>query len=273
MTSPLTLFTFGYWGWGTVTDKLVAAVDAVEAARGFAPPVFVDIRYNNRTRAPGFSGNAFRDLIGADRFHYMKKLGNRAIADRSLSAIKIDDPAAAKDLLDTALAAAKGRRRVIFFCACAHPVDPDKGRRCHRTTVANLVLREAQKRGLDAAISEWPGGEPIALELHVEGETLRKLAARLDDRAGAMNIPLGRRLPEPVLLGLPYGSVLVATHNRQSVAVLSGPATYAGAHWQLPALEVLEHTPDDLEGLLAAGYQRRKDWGREVVKIAEVRQR
>jgi len=59
-----------------------------------------------------------------------------------------------------------------------------------------------------------------------------------------------------------------ARHLRQSVAVLSGPATYAGAHWRLPALEVLGHTPDDLEGLLAAGYQRPNDWGREVVTTA-----
>ena len=117
MRSPITLFTFGYWGWGTVTEKLVAATDAVEASRGFEPPIFVDIRYRNHTRAPGFSGNTFRDLIGADRFRYMPKLGNRAIVDFSLNPIVIDDPAAAKDLLDDAIRAADHNRR-----ADRHPV-------------------------------------------------------------------------------------------------------------------------------------------------------
>jgi hypothetical protein len=41
---PLSLFSWGYWGWGNAARQLVEAVDAVEQARGFQPPLFVDVR-------------------------------------------------------------------------------------------------------------------------------------------------------------------------------------------------------------------------------------
>jgi hypothetical protein len=46
-----TLFTWGYYGWGNATPQLVEAVDAVEHSRGFAPPLFVDIRIRRSVRA------------------------------------------------------------------------------------------------------------------------------------------------------------------------------------------------------------------------------
>jgi hypothetical protein len=48
-----TLFSWGFWGWGTSTPQLVEATDALEAARGFNPPVFVDTRLLRSGRAPG----------------------------------------------------------------------------------------------------------------------------------------------------------------------------------------------------------------------------
>ncbi len=39
----LTIFSWGYEGWGNWTDELVAAVDAVEESCGWGPPMFVDI--------------------------------------------------------------------------------------------------------------------------------------------------------------------------------------------------------------------------------------
>jgi hypothetical protein len=44
MQKELTLFMWGYYGWGNHTSDLMLAVDEVERARGFNPPVFVDIR-------------------------------------------------------------------------------------------------------------------------------------------------------------------------------------------------------------------------------------
>ena len=37
----LTMFTWGYWGWGSATRQLLEAVDAAEIDRGFKPPFFV----------------------------------------------------------------------------------------------------------------------------------------------------------------------------------------------------------------------------------------
>src|SRR5688500_8003061 len=56
VVAPLTMFTWGYWGWGTTTREFVQAADAVEASRGFNPPLFVDIRIRRSVRAPGFTG-------------------------------------------------------------------------------------------------------------------------------------------------------------------------------------------------------------------------
>jgi hypothetical protein len=59
----LTLFTWGYWGWGgstRSTRKLVQAVDVAEKKRGQKPPFFVDIRLQRSVRAKGFIGDARR---------------------------------------------------------------------------------------------------------------------------------------------------------------------------------------------------------------------
>jgi hypothetical protein len=53
---PLTLFSWGYWGWGSCVPQLLQDVDAVEAARGYGPPLFVDIRMSRDVRARGFMG-------------------------------------------------------------------------------------------------------------------------------------------------------------------------------------------------------------------------
>jgi hypothetical protein len=34
----ITLFSWGYWGWGA-TDQVVEAFDAAEQARGLHPPI------------------------------------------------------------------------------------------------------------------------------------------------------------------------------------------------------------------------------------------
>src|SRR6478609_8737879 len=115
---PTTLFSFGYHGWGNHIADLVRAADAVEAARGFALPVFVDTRIRRSVRAAGFTGNAFGNLLG-DRHVWMPRLGNKHILTGTGPSIQIADPDAADDLLD--LAFYQPERRVIFFCACKWP--------------------------------------------------------------------------------------------------------------------------------------------------------
>ena len=72
---PITIFTWGYYGWGNHTRQLVESVDTVETSRGFKPPMFVDIRIRRAVRAAGFTGPAFENLLGPNRHRWMKSLG------------------------------------------------------------------------------------------------------------------------------------------------------------------------------------------------------
>ena len=62
-----TAFTWGYWGWGTHAADFVRNVDEVERARGWRPPLFVDIRIRRTVRAPDFQQNAFEKIVGQRR--------------------------------------------------------------------------------------------------------------------------------------------------------------------------------------------------------------
>src|SRR4051794_34834172 len=108
----LTLFTFGYWGWGNTTDQLIQAVDATERGRGFRPPIFFDIRASRSVRAVGFRSDAFERSLPDGRYQWFPRLGNARIASHE-AGIKIADPSAAKALLQEALLRARDKRRII----------------------------------------------------------------------------------------------------------------------------------------------------------------
>ena len=72
----LTIFSWGYWGWGNATKELVRSFDLAEEMRGFKPPIFVDCRIRRQGRAKGFVGDAFRDLVGLSRYCWMDDLGH-----------------------------------------------------------------------------------------------------------------------------------------------------------------------------------------------------
>ena len=113
----VTLFSWGYYGWGNYTNQLVEAADAVEAKRGFNPPVFVDVRISRMVRAPGLREKVFEKLLGPERYRWMKSLGNKAIEDDTLDSMQIAEPKAVKDLLDLAVHETnENNRRLIFFC-------------------------------------------------------------------------------------------------------------------------------------------------------------
>jgi hypothetical protein len=59
----LTVFSWGYDGWGNATSELKQAVDAVERSRGFKSPFFVDIRIQRSARAKGFTGTNFESTL------------------------------------------------------------------------------------------------------------------------------------------------------------------------------------------------------------------
>jgi len=121
----LTLFTWGYWGWGNATHELIRAVDATERRRGFKPPIFFDIRVSRSVRATGFQGSAFEQVLPRGRYRWFPRLGNERVTSHE-AGCKIAEPFAAKILLEEALNHAGDNRRIIFFCACEFP------RFCHR---------------------------------------------------------------------------------------------------------------------------------------------
>jgi hypothetical protein len=218
-----TLFTFGYSGWGNATQELIKAIDAAERRRGFRPPVFFDIRCNRNVRARGFRGDAFERLLPRGRHQWLPRLGNIHIATGERG-IKIADPFAAKFLLEAARKYAQDRRRVVFFCGCKFP------RRCHRRVVAKLVLREAERTGQQASISEWPGGRPVRIQIHKN----RVIDGGIRD--GLKNVRLASPSLPRDLVGLPWGSIVYIESGEEYIPIVSGPARFQKG-WTLPVLE------------------------------------
>lgn len=214
---PLTLFTFGYEGWGSTTKQLIEAVDAVEASRGFRPPLFVDIRLSRSVRAPGFVGEAFAKQVGPNRYRWLDSLGNANV--KQGGPIRIKDPGAATALLAIAEESASENRRVIFFCHCPKPCN------CHRATVADLVLEEARRRKLPIRIVEWPGGAPRLdnFAVSVSPGTFKKIYN------GAKTIPLEEPFSLVEMASVPWLS-LVYVRDKKSGDVFgplgTGPAMF-----------------------------------------------
>jgi hypothetical protein len=231
----VTLFSWGYWGWGASTEQLIEATDLAERGRGFEPPIFVDVRLLRNGKAKEFVGNAFRNLVGATRYCWMDDLGNLGILDGE-GGMRIKNPAAAADLLKLALQAAKERRRVIFYCACEFPYLDGK-LACHRRKIIELLFANAKKIGKAISIVEWPGGEPNEVQIKVD----RKLFSAVT--RGRRSIPFSSdQLKE--YGGLPWGSLaaLECEDDDTKAYVLVGPAKFATSkagkgYWYVPVIE------------------------------------
>jgi hypothetical protein len=224
-----TLFTWGYYGWGNATPQLVEAVDAVEASRGFEPPLFVDIRIRRSVRAKGFQGSAFEKLLGPTRHRWMKSLGNNWIETRTGPNIQIAEPSAADELLDLALESTGHKQRLLFFCSCQWP-RCDGEIACHRTTVAGLVLEAAKRRGVHIEIVEWPGGEPKQIDLDVTPQVFATV------RKGRMTVPLGNQPNLAEVARLPWCSIATIRSTGHTLHRVVGPAIRQKDQWALPVL-------------------------------------
>lgn len=237
----VTLFSWGYWGWGTNTSQFVELVDTIEKARGFEPPIFVDTRIRRKGRAPGFSGDALAELLGSDRYRWMKWLGNRSIVEETENRrrIKIDHPEGAHSLLDLAMLAASEKRRVIFFCACQWPKCAGKVR-CHRWEVGRLVLAAAKQRGIAAEVVEWPGGKARSLDLEVSEQLLRKVAN------GQRNIPLPREVDPAEMGGPAWCTIATLRSGNDFVRVLVGHVVAQDEQWSLQVVGRLEDSQASL---------------------------
>lgn len=205
-----TLFSFGYWGWGTSTAQLVQEFDALELSRGFNPPILVDIRISRSVRAPGFNNRALEKLVGADRYVHMPELGNRAVIEDTGEAVTIANPDAADSLLDLAISAHSKSRRIVFFCACPYQMQDGKPF-YHRYEVGSLLLKEARSRNQSIIVTEWPGTTPHVVTLTLSSEVLRKL------RRGMKSVPLPRDFALDRIASIAWGSVAKLPRRRRAV--------------------------------------------------------
>lgn len=259
MAGP-TLFTFGYWGWGSAVEQLVEGVDAVEADRGFDPPLFVDVRISRSVRARGFDGSAFPARVGESRYRWLDSLGNLGVQDGG--AMRIKDPAAAGELLDLAVECARDHRRLLFFCACERPCN------CHRATVATLVLCAAEQRNVQIEIVEWPGGEPrLDLSLVLTRPEFDKVCR------GAASIPLGNRMTLAESGAVPWYSLVSVRPDDDDEAptwrLVTGPAKYRKAGWYLPVYGALDGEPEEA---MLAEVHRARDADGYALRRAEITQ-
>lgn len=253
---PLTIFTFGYWGWGNSTEKLVQAVNKVELSRRFEPPLFVDIRISRSVRAIGFNGDAFK-RAAQGRYKWMGELGNSAIQTGE-GRINIRNPHATEDLLSMALENYENsNRRILFFCSCKWPGSEWHQDNCHRVTVASLLLKSAARREHSIEVVEWPGGEVGEAEVKLTPEEFRKVRK-------AATIPLTKRLPSVEFLKLAWGSLVTVRSSGQSAKFFTGPAQYQAGHWFLPKIYDGLETEESIERGLEAGAEWRKRWGFEA---------
>lgn len=118
----------------------------VENARGYRAPLFVDARIRRSVRAAGFRDGAFERLLGAERYRWMKGLGNKnldsgapALAERE----QIDE------LLALTMTLHRSSRRAIFFCSCEFRF-VDGPPYCHRCLITGeLIGRAAAGRKTD----------------------------------------------------------------------------------------------------------------------------
>jgi hypothetical protein len=225
--SRITIFSFGYYGWGNATDELVNSVDAVERSRGFKPPIFVDTRISRSARAKGFNGSNFEKLVGEKSHRWMKSLGNKRIQSRSGPWIQIAEPAAAEDLLDLALELSEQSRRILFFCSCKFSKCEGKVN-CHRHVIGTLLIKAARKRGASIEVIEWPGGKPQRIHLEVSASDYTAV-----DK-GRSTIPLRETNRLVELAEVPYCSTLTLYSDDQMMYRLVGPARMTGGQWNLP---------------------------------------
>ena len=219
----LTLFTFGYWGWGSSTHELIRAIDSAGRKKGFSPPVFFDIRLKRSVRAEGFRDDAFERLLPNGRYHWFPSLGNINIATKERG-IMIKEPLSARLLFEEALKYAEKNRRIIFFCACEFP------RFCHRHVVANLLLKEAKRVGRRIRITEWPGGAPTRTSVRVPEAIYKGICGKI------LNVRLSSQTMPRDLVGLPWGSIVDVVSGEGSIPIISGPAKFQNG-WTLSIWE------------------------------------
>lgn len=237
MSSVLSAFSWGYKGWGNHTPELIRMVDAVEAARGYEPPLFVDIRLRRQVRAIGFRDHAFERLLGPERYLWVPGLGNAAIGDPSLE-MQLADPTAIHILIGRILE--QQQRRVIFFCSCE---SPSERQHCHRSLVVRLLAKTATRCGLPIAVQEWPGGAPVIATVHLDLRYITELR-----KTRSCNAPLPPSIGLAVAGAIPHFSVLRCRNGDEQIFANGGPAICTSRGRVLPLSDATEQLEDARDG-------------------------
>lgn len=226
----ITIYSWGYYGWGKVAHKFVEAVDQLEKQRGFVPPLFVDVRIRRTVRAFDFQNNHFRNIVGEERYQWVPELGNKDILRKRKRGIEIANPEAAEDLLDLAIRAAKKKQHVIFFCSCQFPKH-DGEVACHRVTVGDLLLEAASRRSISLEIVEWPGGE------------LQGWHFTLNSAKELFQFSKSKKLhveENGSYEGLTLGSVIDVSFKNVRQQNMAGPMIWKKNKWLLPMMDSTE---------------------------------
>jgi hypothetical protein len=249
----LTVFSWGYEGWGNATRQLAQSFNLVEESRGFGPPVFVDVRIRRQVRAIGFRDDAFQRTVGIERYRWLPGLGNDAVRT-GRGPMRLRSVTDALELLGVALAQNQKGRRVVFFCSCG---SPERCTTCHRQLVRKALVTAARRANHRLLVQEWPGGELTSRTvdvLRLKPQMLRAV------QAGRRAIPLTKRLPPLHLLALPHYSVVRPRAGGESQLVSALAARFSAGMWRLPiGLSPVE--PEDTRTSLmdAAQKTRRRD--------------
>jgi hypothetical protein len=184
----------------------------------------------------------------------MNSLGNKFMQTRTGPTIQIADPSGADELLDLAVDVGRHKHRLLFFCSCQWP-RCDREIACHRTTVAELVLKTAKKRGVLVEIVEWPGGEQRHIDLDVTPQVFASV------RKGRMTVPLGERPALAEVAGLPWCSIDSLQANGEILHRVVGPAICQPSGWALPVLYCFFDPATGLGEYQKDADKLRKAWG------------
>jgi hypothetical protein len=94
-----------------------------------------------------------------------------------------------------------------------------------------MLLKAAERRRIRLSVVEWPGGEPKVLSLPASPKTIRGLVT------AGVRVPLDgistKHLPK--LAALPWGSRVTLRSDKETIALITGPAKL-GTRWYLPVI-------------------------------------
>lgn len=245
----MTIYSFGYEGWGPHVPRLLEVFRQVSQARGRGEPLLVDTRVRREVRAPGFTPAGIKEWATPENYRWLQGLGNvymggqhgpHTLERPGWRNIAILDGREIATLADLAERAERAGRDLIFFCHCPLPrhncqADGSGCFDCHRSAIGELLAEELARRELAFSIQEWPDGRPEEVQISLPRPLVRKLLARHYRKT----LPFDA-LESLGLLCLPWGSrVLVTEEGADSPALgfISGPARPAKSQdWLLPVL-------------------------------------